>query len=282
VPLLHLLGDCHQLPPVGRKCHFNDSPPTGEPQEADSLGKAAFQLFWNPPADPTQEIAVAVAMDETTRQTDPRHKKFIHELRQGSLSRESAELLMSRRLDQLPPAVQKEFKRHALHAMPAWKGTVPITKERLKSLNQPVARVDAQLSGSRSKDHAKEELNLPVCAALSVDAKVMLLTNFVVEEHLLNGALGGSVIDAVHKDPEGPWKPGNQPACVVANFPKCKVPAQDAWDPANPTHVPIPTVEFCCEKKCCSMKQVPLRVCKAIAACKCQGGTAGPGQVWEK
>jgi hypothetical protein len=71
VPLLCLFGDCHQLPPVGRKCHFNDSPPTGEPQEADSLGKTAFHLFRNPSADPTQETAVTVVVDETIRQTDP-------------------------------------------------------------------------------------------------------------------------------------------------------------------------------------------------------------------
>jgi hypothetical protein len=25
-----------------------------------------------------------------------------------------------------------------------------------------------------------------------------------------------------------------------------------------------------------------LRVCKAVASCKCQGGAVGPGQLWEK
>jgi hypothetical protein len=164
VPLLHLFGDCHQLLPVGRKCHFDDGPPTGEPQEADSLGKAAFQLFRNLPADSAQEVAVAVVMDETIRQTDPQHKKLIHELHQG-MSRESAELLTSRLLDQFLPAEQEEFMQNALCAMPAWKDTIPIAKGHLKSLNQPVARVDAQFSSSRSKNHAKEELNLPVCAA---------------------------------------------------------------------------------------------------------------------
>jgi hypothetical protein len=162
------------------------------------------------------------------------------------------------------------------------KDTVPIAKEHLKSLNQPVARVDAQFSSSRSKNHAKKELSLPLCAALSVSAKVMLLTNFVVEEHLFNGAFVESVIDIVCKDPEGPRKPGNQPACVVVDFPKCKMLAKDAWDSANPTHVPIPRVEFRCEKKCCSMKQVPSKVCKAAATHKCQGRAVGPGQVWEK
>jgi hypothetical protein len=72
-------------------------------------------------------------MDETIQQTDPGCKKLVHELRQGSLFRESAQLLMSRRL------AQEEFKRNALHTMPAWKGTIPIAKEHLKSLNQPVA-----------------------------------------------------------------------------------------------------------------------------------------------
>jgi hypothetical protein len=81
---------------------------------------------------------------------------------------------MSCRLDQLPPAAQEEFKQNALHAMPMWKDTVPIAKEHLKSPSQPVARVGAQLSSSRSKNHAKEELNLPLHAALALGAKVAL------------------------------------------------------------------------------------------------------------
>jgi hypothetical protein len=37
-----------------------------------------------------------------------------------------------------------------------------------------------------------------------------------------------------------------------------------------------------CEKKCCSVKPIPLRVCKAISIHKSQGMTIGPEEVIEK
>ena len=37
-----------------------------------------------------------------------------------------------------------------------------------------------------------------------------------------------------------------------------------------------------CEKKCCSITTVSLRVCKVITTYKSQGITVGPGKVWEK
>jgi len=49
-----------------------------------------------------------------------------------------------------------------------------------------------------------------------------------------------------------------------------------------PTCVPVPVVMDQCEKKCCSVKTIPLRVCIAISIHKSQGMTIGPGEVFEK
>ena len=83
----------------------------------------------------------------------------------------------------------------------------------------------------------------------------------------------------VYKDPEGPRKPGALPAHVVVDFPGCTIPPEEAWDPENPTHIPVPVVTLRCEKDCCATT-VPLQVCKAITICKCQGMTVGEWQFW--
>ena len=48
------------------------------------------------------------------------------------------------------------------------------------------------------------------------------------------------------------------------------------------TCVPVPVIKDRCEKNCCSIATVPLRVCKAVTTHKSQGMTVGPGHVWER
>ena len=50
----------------------------------------------------------------------------------------------------------------------------------------------------------------------------------------------------------------------------------------NSKCVPIPVVEDRCDKKCCSVKTISLRVCIAITIHKSQGMTIGDGEVFEK
>ena len=46
--------------------------------------------------------------------------------------------------------------------------------------------------------------------------------------------------------------------------------------------IQIPIVTDRCEKKCCSISIIPLRVCKAITINKRQVMTIGPQQIFEK
>ena len=48
------------------------------------------------------------------------------------------------------------------------------------------------------------------------------------------------------------------------------------------THIPIPITTDRCEKKCCSISTIPLRVCKAITIYKSQGITIGEDKVWKR
>ena len=108
----------------------------------------------------------------------------------------------------------------------------------------------------------------------------MLLLNFIVELGLFNGSVG-VIVKIVCKNHGGPRKCCAQPACVVVDFPGSCIPAADAWDPNHPTHVPIPLATVWCNKDCCSVTTVLLRVCKAATTFNSQGMTVDATQSWE-
>jgi len=221
-----------------------------------------------------------VVMDQTVRQQDPAFQAAIQDMRDGNMSDASVQLYMDRRMNRLSPEERQLFEKEGLYAMPTWKDTVPITRQYLQSLETAVVRVDAKYQYPGRTNHAAKDVNLPVRNALAEKAKVMLLMNYIVELGLFNGSVG-VIVKIVYKNREGPRERGAQPAYVVVAFPGSRIPVADAWDPNHPTHVPIPLATVRCDKDCCSMTTVPLRVCKAITIYKSQGMTVGTGQPWE-
>jgi hypothetical protein len=109
----------------------------------------------------------------------------------------------------------------------------------------------------------------------------MLQTNFVVELGLFNGAVG-TVKAIVYEDSDGPRRKGALPHFVVVDFPLVHLSPEDRWMANQPSWVPIPVVTLRCEKKCCSVSTIPLRVCKAITIYKSQGMTVGLNQIWRR
>ena len=102
----------------------------------------------------------------------------------------------------------------------------------------------------------------------------------MVEEGLSNSS-GGRVVSIVYAKAEGPRDPNALPLYVVVDFPDYKC-TGEPWDPRNPTHVPIaPTTQFC-EKRCCSVTQIPLMIGKVRSIHKSQGITVCDGQTWKK
>ena len=112
---MYVMGDCHQLPPVGMKALFDPREPSGDPSHACGIGKVAFELFRDPPDD-EEERAVTVVMDETMRQKDPTFKRVIQEMRDGNVSDATVEVLQGRRLNKLPQAERETFEREALQS----------------------------------------------------------------------------------------------------------------------------------------------------------------------
>ena len=278
IPILPSMGDCHQLPPVGAKSHFDLAPPNAD-NHGCAAGRIAFSDFVNPPPG-SHCRGVTVVMDAVQRQDDPEFKDVLQRMRDGKMERESADYLLQRHFSKLSDEEKDSFTRDAVFLFPTWKRTKDITIKHTKSLGTPIAKLRSKYD-YRSTNHAKEDINLPELSALCVGAIVMLLINFVVEEDLKNGTVG-KVVDIVYENPEGPRDPQAHPLYCVVDFPTSRIPQEKAWDPQHPTHIPVPLVSLRCEKKCCSQTTVPLRICKAITTYKSQGMTVGRNHVWKK
>ena len=73
------------------------------------------------------------------------------------------------------------------------------------------------------------------------------------------------------------------PAYVVVEFPNYIIQNErKCFQNQSPQCVPIPFITEPCEKRCCTITNIPLRVCNAITIHKSQGMTVGPGQQFEK
>jgi hypothetical protein len=102
----------------------------------------------------------------------------------------------------------------------------------------------------------KQELNLPKKNALCEGAVVVVLQNFVAEEDVKNGSIGAALRKPVCEHAEGPREKGAQPPFVPVNFSNFRIPAEQAWIPGNPTHIPVPAITQHCEPCCCSQTTV--------------------------
>ena len=113
-------------------------------------------------------------------------------------------------------------------------------------------------------------------------AKVMLLNIFIVEHKIMNESVG-TVKDICFRYPEGDRKSGDDMVYVVVDFTDCTIPDHQKLIPNKPrTWVPIPMVQRRCERKCCSMKTIPLQICKSLSIHKSQGMTVGEGKQFKK
>ena len=91
----------------------------------------------------------------------------------------------------------------------------------------------------------------------------------------------GTIIDIVYYDARGSKLIGALPLYVVVDFPESTLSLN--LIPGSPsTHIPIPITTERCERKCCSMTTIPLRICKAITTYKAQGITVGPDKTWKR
>jgi hypothetical protein len=160
--------------------------PINERQQPNRLhqslgcGRIAFHDLFLEALPDTSVESMTVLRTETVRQSgDLGFADVIQRMRDGQVDRNASNLLLGRTLGRLPPAERAEFEREALYIMPTWKRTIPITNKYLKELQTPVLNINYDYPQNHC-NHAAEEIHFPARSALAVDAKVMLLSNYVV------------------------------------------------------------------------------------------------------
>ncbi|EJK61395.1 hypothetical protein THAOC_18129 [Thalassiosira oceanica] len=248
---IYSFGDSHQLPPVGMKPMYSSEVAT--PETSDFAGRVAWSEFFNPPENDETENTVVVMEDVIRQDSTQQHfKDALAHMREGNMEKRDVDLLISRCLFKLPEEERKQFEDGALH------------------LVQGLFILQDETEGTVA------ESSLPTKNALCVGVRVMLLHNFLVEHGLMNGAVGYvRAIRYEHKDgPNHETDNGLQNAYYVVEFPDSSLP-DSLVEGFDSKHVPIPFLTQRCEKKCCSVTALPLRVCRALTIHKSQGMTVG-------
>jgi hypothetical protein len=114
VPIIASYGDIHQLLDVGKTSLFYNT--SGNIGSADAEGRVAFP-FLNPEHD-SGTIGVSVIMDQSIRESDPLFKGIIESFRDGTVTKQQADVVMKRRLSQLPLEEYTDFCDNAFYVMP--------------------------------------------------------------------------------------------------------------------------------------------------------------------
>jgi hypothetical protein len=287
IPIIIFLGDTNQLPPVAKKAVYSTDTPRSS--TSDAAGKIAFSDFINPPNEDEVE-SYTFYMDEVLRQSDNEFKTLLQNMRNGTMTDDDIKLLDDRKLSNLSADERRNFEEGALHLVPTWKQASRIIFDYLQNdMTTPIAKVTSQFSSIRTdgKNCCVKECNYPKQNAICQGSQVMLLKNFVVEQKLMNGAVG-EVKYLCYRHQNGPY-PDNDEVndeqhdsnlqYAIVDFPDSDIPEEDKFFADLPsTYVPIPIVDEMCEKKCCSVRALPLRCCKALSIHKSQGMTVGPGK----
>ena len=285
IPFIYSCGDSHQLPAIAQKpCYSKERASSTE--GSDFCGMQTWSRFINP-TDESETECTIVVMEDVLRQGEDQRafKDALSHMREGTVNFEDVELLLSRCLEKLPPEERQAWRADTLHLVSTWREAHEHNFNYLNNdLDAPIALFKAKFeSNSRgSKNCCVKETSLPARNALCVGATVMLLMNFIVEVGLMNGAVG-IIRDIRYCSKEGPNSKEEQ--CHLSHYLVVEIPDSTLpehvclVDGYDSKHVPIPVVQQSCERHCCSVKAIPLRICRAITIHKCQGMTVGEEEI---
>ena len=203
-------------------------------------------------------------------------------MRNGQLNSDDAKWVWDKCLDNLTDQQRKDFS-DAIHICPTWKIANKQSFNYLdKHLTSPIAIVRAKMTTSKEsgKNCCANGSVLPVVTPLCVGAKVILLANQMVEDKLINGSIG-EVCQICYAPGETMGEEGAKMYCVV-RFPKSNLTECTVDGETDTKLVAIPLITKRCERNCCSIETIPLRVCYALTVHKVQGMSIGPDETFEK
>ena len=152
---------------------------------------------------------------------------------------------------------ERETFRNAIHLASMWK----IVNEALvdyldNTLTGPITKLRAKLTSNTPTNCSIKDCNIPVSNALCPGGKVVLLTNFVVEQGIFNGSVG-ELLSMHYADPAGP-DAEHLSGYAIFDFPNSTLPVEDKLVPnMSATCVPVSIFKARCDHDCCGMEALP-------------------------
>ena len=293
IPIVILVGDDHQLPPVEGR--------------GQTSGKGAFYVLdgtdkcvnknWGSNIETLGhsqflELSTTVRKLSTVeRQKDDNkeHSSLLSSLRPPkTLDDRHIQKLLSLDIRRQPPNEAKDILKNAMHVYANtnkardWNNTCIVANS---SERNPVAMIKTKGKSLISKtgkpilNHFKLD-QIKLTTNIFVGARVSLYgMNLIPEWGLFNGAMG-TVEEIVYADGHNP-NDNDQPIYVAVRFENYTGPT---WDRDNPKTVPIPIITQTCTKecRCCEMLFCPLTPAYATTVHKFQGQGAGPTKQGQK
>eukprot|EP00957_Ditylum_brightwellii_P085322 6489827-Ditylum_brightwellii.AAC.1 len=166
---------------------IHSSKPAANVHTSDFVAINSFKYFANRHFSTGTEPLVVV-MNKIIRQQDPEFLDVLDAIQNGALKESNVNFLLLYCLSNLSSEEKDKFKE-ALHIVPTWKQTVPITVQYLKQLRVPFAKVIAKLSTKKvtGNNYCIKEYSYPILSSIDVEYVVMLLKNYVAELAIVNG-----------------------------------------------------------------------------------------------
>ena len=278
--------DFNQIPPVSQTLvlHYKSTEIIGR---CNSTGRVAFFDFINPP-NPTEIEKISFFVDILKNTKKSRSPRFMWQDAWGSVwgfrcIRYERRVSWSKET-LIPGGNQLCNTLSSILEVDIW------CYIRLSVKHFDWTNCQALCSHTHSENNNKlchiRSTSPPLLNALCVDAKVMLVVNYLADLGLINRAVG-IVRDTWYQHPQGPNQTRQQDhhpeTYVVLEF--LKYLATKSFIPNKfPKLVPIPVYTQTCDKmrKCCFIQAILLRVCTALTAHKSQGMTIGVGELFIK
>ena len=251
-----LFGDPGQLPPVADKPLYHSKPTSSVGEQ----GHLAYLMFNN---------VIKLSVNQRVQGTNPEKSQFRDLLmrpRTGDCTEQDRKLLLTRQpsnttnLTEFQNATRQYFSNEEVASY---------NFEKLSTLHNPIARVNARHSSDLAKKASPDEMaGLEPCVFLAKGAQVMLTMNLWTDIGLCNGATGTD-IDFIYADNH---QPPDLPQTVIVKFDNYKGPSISNSISSCVPICPI-TVTSQCLDGMHERQQLPLKLAWAITIHKSQGLT---------
>ena len=278
LPILLLVGDDYQLPPIttGAFDIFSSKFPW-----TSKMILHGQQLFLE-----TGRDVMFLNSVKRTLKSQNRLQRLLKGVRGengASLCQEDIQLLCNFHLDQthFKEEFKKEIESDALYLFATREKKQQHNQSallQLHSKSNPIAKIKSRttkLNGSHSNTSSHYDNDrTPSCICLCIGCRVELTgKNYNPNWGLFNGSIG-TVLDIVFLEGESP-NHGNLPAYVLVDFPLYRGPV---FHPNHKTWVPVTPVTTFCQRSnnCCKREFFPLKTAFGKTIHTAQGVSIGP------